>query len=71
MFSINPIERLWDELGRRLRRQPHQPQNIQEHERAFFLACRQIPANTLRRLTRSIRRRRQVVINAHGSHTRY
>ena len=69
--DVNPIEYLWDELGRRIRRQPHQPQNIQEIERALVREWRQIPSVTIRRLTQSMRRRCQAVINAQGSYTRY
>ena len=69
--DLNPIEHLWDELGRRLRRHQPQPQNIQQLENALVQAWRQIPAYTIRRLIQSMRRRCQAVVNAHGSHTRY
>lgn len=69
--DINPIEHLWDELGRRVRNQAHQPQTIQDMERALVEAWRRIPANVIRRLTQSMRRRCQAVINSRGAHTRY
>ena len=63
LFSVNPIERLGKnlvvgyELGRQVKIQPHQPYNIQELEKAFVLTRDQIPTYTLRRLSRSMRRR--------------
>lgn len=44
MFSdLNPIEHLWDELGRRVRSRQHQPQNPQELGRALLDEWENIP----------------------------
>ena len=69
--DLNCIEHLWDELGKRVRNRPNPPQNIVQLEQALVEEWRGIPANVIRRLTRSMRRRCIAVVNAHGGHTRY
>ena len=69
--DLNCIEHLWDELGKRVRTRVHQPQTLNELERALVEEWRRIPANVIRRLTTSMRRRCQAVVDARGAHTRF
>jgi len=45
--DINPIEHLWDELGRRVRSLANPPQNIQQLEVALVAAWRHFPPTSL------------------------
>lgn len=65
------MEHLWDELGRRVRHRVNPPQTLRQLERALVEEWRRIPMRTIRRLTRSMSRRCQAVIDARGAHTRY
>jgi hypothetical protein len=58
--DLNPIEHLWDNMGRSLKTL-HQPYRNLEY----------IDQNEIRTLTSSIGRRCQAVINARGGNTRY
>ena len=69
--DLSPIEHLWDHLGRQLRRRQPQPQNRQQLEHVLHEEWRRIPADVIRRLTFSMRRRVMACINANGCHTRY
>lgn len=69
--DLNCIEHLWDELGKRVRNRQNPPQNVVQLEQALVDEWRRIPANVIRRLTRSMRRRCLAVVNANGGHTRY
>lgn len=69
--DMNCIEHMWDELGRRLRRRPQQPQNVRELWLALHQEWQNIPMATVRRLVRSMPRRLQAVIANNGGHTRY
>lgn len=69
--DCNPIEHMWDVLGRRLRRRDPQPQNVQQLTNALHDEWARIPRYLLRNLCGSMRRRLQAVIASHGGHTRY
>ena len=69
--DMNPIEHLWDELGRRVRRRQNPPRNVRELGQALQQEWRNIPRRTIRRLTRSMRQRLRAVIDNNGGHTRY
>ena len=69
--DLNPIEHLWDILGRRIRRREPPVQNVVELEAALHQEWQQIPQHTIQRLILGIPRRVRAVINAHGSYTRY
>lgn len=69
--DLNPIEHLWDHIGRQIRRRPRQAANIRELEQAIHDEWRNIPNDVIRRLTFSMRRRVLACINANGGHTRY
>ena len=67
--DLNPIEHVWDMLDRRVRDRPVTPQTLQELSQALIEEWDGIPQRDLRRLVRSMPRRCQAVINAHGGHT--
>ena len=69
--DLNPIEHLWDELDRRLRRRQPQPQTLPQLAAALQAEWTAIPQDVIRHLIASMGRRCQAVIDAHGGHTRY
>ena len=69
--DMNPIEHMWDELGRRVRERPNPPQNLQELGLTLQQEWQNIPRRTVRRLTRSMRQRLRAVIENNGGQTRY
>ena len=69
--DLNPIEHLWDNLDRRLRRRQPQPQTRQQLCQALQDEWRRIPQRQIRDLIESMPRRCQSVIEANGGHTRY
>lgn len=66
----NPIEHMWDELGRRVRNN-HQINNVNDLRNALLIEWQNIPNDVIRRLTNSMRRRIATCIRANGGHTRY
>ena len=69
--DLAPIEHLWDEMERQLRRQIRDPANVQELARDLNRIWNSIPQAFLFQLVASMRRRCTAVINAEGGHTRY
>ena len=69
--DMNPIEHVWDILGRRLRENHPPAANRDALFRQLQQEWQQIPQAELRRLLRSMGRRCQACINANGGHTRY
>lgn len=69
--DLNPIEHLWDVLGRRIQAREPPVQNLQELEAALHQEWRQLTQQQIRRLTGSMRRRVECVIRARGGYTRY
>lgn len=69
--DLSPIEHVWDELDRRVRRRPVQPQTLRQLGNALVQEWRNIPMNIIRRYLRSMNRRCRAVIGAAGGHTRY
>ena len=69
--DMNPIEHVWDELGRRVRNCVNAPQTLQALEHALVDEWRRIPVQIFTRLLRSMRRRCRAVYQAQGGHTRY
>lgn len=68
--DLSPIEHIWDELGRRVRRN-HQPATLPALENALVQEWRRLPAITVQRYVDSMRRRLIACILANGGHTRY
>ena len=69
--DLNPIEHVWDELGRRLSARVNAPANRRELFQALQQEWANIPQQTLRRIIASMPRRCQAVIASRGGHTRY
>ena len=69
--DCNPIEHLWDELGRAISSMDNPPQNLDELRQALLEKLAQIPAQRLQRLVASMPRRLAAIIAARGEYTRY
>lgn len=69
--DLSPIEHVWDELARHVKKGQCQTQNPQVLERAFFKEWQNIPLTTTRIICQSTERCLRAVINANGLHTRY
>jgi transposase len=69
--DLNPIEHIWDMLGRRIQAQEPPVQNICQLEAALHREWQQLSQQDIRRLTRRMRHRVEVVIQARGGYTRY
>lgn len=69
--DCNPIEHLWDYLGRRIRQRHNPPTNVQELTNALLDEWRRIPRRVYRQLCHSMNNRLQEVINKNGGHTRF
>jgi hypothetical protein len=65
--DLNPIEHIWDMLGRRILARELPVQNTRQLEAALH----QLSQQDNRRLTGGMRRRVEAVIQARGGYTRY
>ena len=69
--DCNPIEHLWDELGRAISSMDNPPQNLDELRQALLYKWPQIPVQRLQCLVASMPRRLAAIIAARGRNTRY
>ena len=69
--DLNPIEHIWDMLGRRIQAREHPVQNIRQLEAALYREWQQLSQQDIRRLTGGMRRRVEVVIQARGGYIWY
>ena len=69
--DLNPIEHLWDNLDRRVRRRPNPPNSVNDLRAALLEEWNNIPQADINRLVLSMRRRCQAVSIARGGQTRY
>lgn len=69
--DMSPIEHVWDEMERRLRRSPNPPVTLQQLQQRLRDIWNNIPQRCHTRLVNSMRRRCVACINAAGGHTRY
>lgn len=69
--DLNPIEHLWDELDRRVRRRAAPPETLDSLAQALQEEWAAIPADFIQNLIGSMGRRCQAVIDSLGGHTRY
>ena len=67
--DMNPIEHIWDELGRRIRRH-NVPRNINELANALVREWNNLPNLLIQRYVNSMRRRVETLIGARGGHNR-
>jgi transposase len=70
-LDLNPIEHIWDMLGRRIQAREPPVQNIRQLEAALHREWQQLSQQDIRRLTGGMRRRVEAVIQARGDYTRY
>jgi len=69
--DMNPIEHVWDMLGRSIRQMNPRPRTVQDLQAALIDKGNNIPQRDLRTLCLSMRRRCTALMTANGSHTRY
>ena len=69
--DLNPLEHIWDFLGRRVRLRQPPVQNLVQLEAALHDEWQRLPRDRIRRFTSGMRRRVQAVIQAHGGYTKY
>ena len=69
--DLNPIEHIWDMLGRRIHAREPPVQNIRQLEAALHQEWQQLSQQNIQRLTGGMRRRVEAVIQARGCYTRY
>lgn len=69
--DLNPLEHIWDLIGRRVQARDPPVQNLAQLEAALHEEWQQLPLDRIRRFTSSMRRRIQAVIRARGGYTRY
>ena len=69
--DLNPLEHVWDMLGRRIQHRDPPPQNLAQLEAALHEEWQQFPQERFQRLVRGMRRRLQAVIQVRGGSTRY
>ena len=69
--DLNPIEHIWDILGRRIHAREPPVQNIRQLEAALHWEWQQLSQQDIRRLTGGTRRKVEAVIQARGGYTRY
>ena len=67
--DLNPIEHVWDVIGREVRRRGHR--NVRQLQQFVIEEWNRIAQRTCLRYVASMCSRRQAVIQANGSHTRY
>ena len=65
--DLNPIEHIWDMLGRRIQAREPPVQNIRQLEAALHREWQQFSQQDIRRLTEGMRRRVEAVIQAPGT----
>ena len=68
--DMNPIEYIWDYLGRKARARGN-VNNLRDLENASIQDWNNIPNVDIRRYVRSMRGRFAACINSRGGHTRY
>jgi hypothetical protein len=69
--DMNPIEHLWDYLGKKVNEREQKCQNIAELRTALIEEWQRYPQNKLRRLVQGMRRRVQELLQKRGGYTRY
>jgi ribosomal 50S subunit-associated protein YjgA (DUF615 family) len=69
--DMNPIEHVWDFIGRKINQRNPKYQNIDELRAAILQEWQQFPQERLRRLVRNMTRRVTELHNKRGGYTRY
>lgn len=69
--DLNPIEHLWDNIKRKLKKMSHQPQNRVQLKEALQFLWLTYPQQAVRRLIDSMPRRMRECVRKRGGHTHY
>ena len=69
--DLNPIENLWDQLGRAVRKRVTSATTLAQLRQILIQEWNAISQDRVRRLVSSMRRRCQAVVGAYGGSTRY
>ena len=69
--DLNPIEHIWDMLGRRMHAREPPVQNIRQLEATLHQEWQKLSQQDIRRLTGGMGRRVEAVIQARGGYTPY
>ena len=69
--DMNPIEHLWDDIGRKINDRVPACQNLKELRDALVQEWQSIPLRTLRHLVQSMRRRVDELFRKCGGYTCY
>ena len=69
--DLNPIEHIWDMLGRPIHAGEPPVQNIRQLEAALHREWQQLSQQDIRRLTGGMRRMVEAVIQARGGYSWY
>ena len=69
--DMNPIEHIWDMLGRGMLAKEPPVQNNRQLEAALYREWQQLSQQDIRRLTGGMRRKVEAVIQSRGGYTRY
>ncbi|GFU32747.1 transposable element Tcb2 transposase [Trichonephila clavipes] len=69
--DLNPIEHVWDALGRRFAARLHHPENTQQLKQMLVEEWALLPQEMLHQLVLSMRRRCKATIAVRGGHIPY
>jgi hypothetical protein len=69
--DLNPIDHIWDMIGRRMHAREPPVQNIRQLVAALHREWQQLSQEDIQRLTGGMRRRVEAVIQVRGGYTRY
>ncbi|GFV20861.1 transposable element Tcb2 transposase [Trichonephila clavipes] len=69
--DLNPIEHVWDALGRRITARLHHPENTQQLKQLLIEEWSLLPQEMLHQLVLSMRRRCEATIAVRGGHIPY
>ena len=69
--NLNPIEHIWDMLGRRMHARVPPMQSIRQLEAALHREWQRLSQQDIRRLIGGVRRRVEAVIQAREGYTQY
>ena len=69
--DLSPIEHLWDDLDRRVRRRRNPPTTLAQLRNALLEEWNNIPIRRINALINSMQRRINAATAARGGHTRY
>ena len=69
--DMNPMEHVWDFIGRKINQRNPKCQNIDELRTTILQEWQQFPQERIRRLVRSMTRRVTELLDKCGGYTRY